>query len=207
MKCQYVQQKMIEYSEHGLSQKLTAQIEDHLRVCPQCAQEFRTIKATLNLLHTDEISDQPDAFWRTFTTDVMREVRKSEPVRVLPLFSFPRLKYALAGILGFCLLIAVAAYLSGRFAPVTSRIQIPVAQTTPAQSEAAPPQPDFQNIASEQLAQDMLHTDFALFDGMVAPPIESSAGDDLLDLLLYGLSVEEKQALLAELKAMKEQSQ
>lgn len=206
MKCQHVQQRMVEYSEHGLSQKLTAQIEDHLRRCPKCAQEFRTIKATLNLLHADEMSDQPDAFWRTFTTDVMREVRKSEPVRALPLFSFPRLKYALAGILGFCLLLAVATYLTARFAPVAVRPQVPVAQTTPVESNITPGQPGFQEIASEALAYDMLMTDFGLFETAI-PSIESGAGDDLLDILLSGLSVEEKQALLIELKKMKEQVQ
>lgn len=202
MKCQHVQQKMIEYSEHGLSQKLTAQIEDHLRLCPQCAQELRTIKATLHVLHTDEIGDQSDVFWRNFTIGVMHEVRKSEPVRALPLFSFLRLRFVLAGMLGFCLLMAVAAYLYVRSSSFTPRMYIPVAQTMPAQ-----PEPELQNIASEQLAQDMLSTDFALFDGTTAPPIEISAGDDLLDILLYGLSVEEKQALLAELNTMQDQSQ
>jgi hypothetical protein len=207
MKCQYVQERMIEYSEHGLNHKLTDQIEDHLRLCPQCAQELRTIKATLNLLHTGDIEDQSSTFWRTFTTDVMREVRKSEPVRALPLFSFPRLKFVLAGILGFCLLMAMAAYLWVRFSPVTPRIELPVAQTVPAQPDSAQPQPDLQKIASAQLAQDMMHTEFALFDGTALPPIEISAGDDVLDILLDGMSVEEKHALLAELQNMKHQSQ
>jgi hypothetical protein len=63
------------------------------------------------------------------------------------------------------------------------------------------------NIASEDLKQDILEFDLALFDGATDVIFETDYSDDMLYSLINSLTEEEKEALLSELYKMKDEAQ
>lgn len=211
MKCQDVQQHLLDYSEQILDPHHQQQVEAHLHTCQACVQELRETEQMLTLLRKTELSAPPDLFWNNFTAGVMRQVRKADPPHRSPwfvfreFFAFRRLHIALVVALIGCFVAGLSLYLSLRENPNQAiATRPPVAPTTPTEGKDAPSADRaIRKIAPDQLVEDILTTDLALFNGIPATTLENSFSYDLIDVLLSGLTVEEKQALLAELNAMK----
>lgn len=207
MKCKHVQQKMIDYAEHVLNGAAQQQIEQHVHTCRECSQELKAIQGTLELLSSNaKIHEPPEQFWNDFTTDVMRKVRNAEPAApVGSLFSGWHMRLAMACVLVFMLLAGIYAYRVLRRSSsvmVTQTNETPEDATDPSALDAA-----LQTIVPTELSQDMLDTEFALFDDMESSALEMDSNDTTLDGLLSGMSDEEKRALLLELYKMRKPSQ
>ncbi len=207
MKCKHVQQKMLDYTEHVLNSHVQQQVTHHLQTCRECSQELEAIQGTLELLSSSpSFQDPPESFWNDFTMDVMRKVRAAEPPEPTHLsFSTWQMRLAMA-----CALLLVM--MAGLYAYQALRPQAPIMTTqtdAPREDPAIPPALDtaLQRLVPEELPLDMLDTEFALFDDMGSPALESPSSDTALEGLLSGLSDEEKRALLLELYKMREPSQ
>jgi hypothetical protein len=142
------------------------------------------------------------------------------PSAARPVFSFPQLRLAMV-------LVALIVILGGLYIYFHAEIQQllhPVDTTAelPKQGGTLQPSPGhletdksiqdnalettLNNIASEDLMQDMLESDLALFDGATDVIFETDYSDDMLYSLINSLSEEEKEALLSELYKMTEEA-
>ena len=207
MKCKHVQQKMLDYTEHVLDGRMHQQIAHHLQICRECSQELEAIQGTLKILSSSpSFQEPPESFWDDFTTGVMRKVRAADPPSS-PQFSSPGWQIRLAVACAFVLLL-----IAGMVAYQAFRPHAPVLTTqtgSPDEDTAITPALDaaLQHIIPDELPQDMLDTEFALFDDMGSPALEIHSDDTALEGVLLGLSDEEKRALLLELYKMRESSQ
>jgi hypothetical protein len=192
MNCKHVQSQMLDYAEKLLDQSVNTQIEAHLRQCAACTQEFQEIAQTLQLLQTTPFQEPPEAFWTDFTSRVMRQINTMEvpsPRRSLwSWFFLPRWKIAFVFVALFGLFGGGYWYFQAALRPGPQ----PVAPDEPLTTA-------LRKIVPPDLAQDVLNTELALFDGTVETFSESDASDETLALLINSLTAEEKKAFLAEL--------
>lgn len=221
MKCKHVQKKMLEYSEKLLDEKARSRVEEHLQECSLCAQELHDIEQTLDLLQSVPFPEPPESFWIDFTSGIMTRINKmGTPSSARLAFSFPQFKLAVV-------LVALIAILGGLYVYFHAEIQQflhPVDTTTELSRQGGTPQPSpghleadkgiqdnalettLNNIASEDLKQDMLESDLALFDGATDVIFETDYSDEMLYSLINSLTEEEKEALLSELYKMKDEA-
>lgn len=218
MKCKQAQQKLVEYSEHVLNKNAQSQIQQHVQTCAACAQELQEIEETVTLLKSVSLQEPSETFWTDFTSNVMKKVSTAEiPVRHRRFFQFPRLTFAVVLCALFVILVGGYAYFRIHTTRVETTAELPVSEPAGAvvleetqNDETLPLTPDkagLRHIASDELTQDILESGLALFDGATSTSLDMLSSDDMLDVLLYGLTVEEKQVLLSELYKMKEMSQ
>jgi len=214
MKCKHIQQKMIEYSEKLLDEKARTQVDEHLQKCSTCAQELNDVKHTLDLLQSVTFPEPPESFWIDFTSSVMSKINKMEsPSPTSRLFSFPQFKIKMA--VAFLVLIAIIGGLYLYFNAEIQQIPHPVDNMAelPGQGNTLPQSPDHPyvvdtlettlgKIAPEDLRQDILESDLALFDGKTDVTFDIDYSDDMLYSLINSLTEEEKRALLSELYKM-----
>lgn len=210
MKCKHVQEKLVEFSEHVLDQPEQSQIEAHVHTCPMCAQELDDIQETISLLKSIPIEEPSESFWTDFSTDVMDKVYAAEPpVRRGMLGSLPHFKLAM-GLLALMLFLGgIVAYLFFQFPSAEKSVTFSGLERQPATEETGSNSADstLQQIAPEELTQDILDSEFALFDGTLSTTLDAGYSEDMVDALLSGLTTEEKQALLAELSKIRERTE
>ena len=217
MKCEHVQQKILDYSEKLLNERDQAQIEEHLHRCATCTQELREIEQTLDLLQAVPFPEPPASFWTDFTSRVMRKITTRDvPAPTRRLFPFPRWTMAVAflalfGIIGGVYLYFHAEMPQNLSPTETTGLSVPggnLSRTSPVQRETdAAMAPALRQIASEELQQEMLESDLALFDGTPMATLDLDESDETLYFLINSLTAEEKQALLSELYKMRDTSQ
>lgn len=217
MKCKHVQKKLLDYFEGVLDPRTQLRISEHLQQCPVCAQELRDIEQTVTLLQSVPIQEPPEAFWPDFTTNVMREVRKAEapltPERVF--FFFPNFRLAAAAAIIIALLVGGGLYFSddvrSLFLPGEPKVAELTEEGDSAQSDATPASEPMEaedieialsRIASDELVEDILGADLALFEGGDGFMFDMGGGDETLYLLINSLTEEEKELLLQELQRM-----
>ena len=212
---------MLEYSEKLLDEKARSRVEEHLQECSLCAQELNDIEQTLDLLQSVPFPEPPESFWIDFTSSIMTKINKiGTPSSTRLVFSFPQFKLAVV-------LVALIAILGGLYVyfhaeiqqflhPVDTTAKLPrqggTSQPSPGRLEADKGIQDnalettLNNIVSEDLKQDMLESDLALFDGATDVIFETDYSDDMLYSLINSLTEEEKEALLSELYKMKDEA-
>ena len=80
MRCKWVQQHLLDYSDKLLDLKTHILIEQHLHSCNECRQELNEIERTIQLLRSVSLEEPPEAFWPDFTSSVMRKIHNLETV-------------------------------------------------------------------------------------------------------------------------------
>ena len=205
MKCKSVQERLVEYKEEALEQRLRGQITTHLQTCPACRQEFREIEHTLQLLQTLPAQEPPAEFWPDFTAQVMRKVRQAEPPQAverlwwwMPNF---RIAMAAAAIIVF-VLGGFLAYSRLRQTPETIALNAPALMETPQPSpESAQTTLDqsFAAIVNKDLSDEMLKDSMGLLAGDFYALDESY---ELPYALINSLTEEEQALFLSELEKM-----
>jgi anti-sigma factor RsiW len=194
---------MLDYTEQTLDGQTRQQVAHHLQTCPACSRELEAMRATLDLLSaTPMFEEPPEAFWEDFTRNVMRKVRAADPPTIpFPaLFSGWQARVVLAAALLAIALAGVAGYRLWHPQPsaLISHVDPDNDDGRSAWEEAV------QRIVSEAVPQEMLRTEFGLFDDIASPALEMYSSDAAIDGWLSGLSAEEKRMLLFELLNMRE---
>lgn len=211
MKCKRIQQYLLDYSEHVLDQENQHLVEEHLRHCAECSKELQEIEQTLHLLQTLPLPEPPETFWPDFTFNVMRQIRKMDPVssRLSNLFVFPHAKAAIAVLL---VLLVIGGGLVFYFLQTQSMWRLPKWADQSSQNEKQKmivkhpekmPDP-LDKITSDELVNDMLDSKFGFFEqGHLAGVDDLNNGNEWLYFLINNLSDEEKDRLLLELYELK----
>ena len=110
----------------------TAEIEQHLAVCPECRAEFARVQSTLRQIEPAEVPEPSPGFEeKTWLNLRDRLPEKSGFFRrfLFPQTFGPQQKWALAGVMS---LLIVAAFLAGRFLPrPAQQVAQPPAQVNP----------------------------------------------------------------------------
>ena len=210
MKCKYVQQHLLDYSESQLDQKTYAMIEAHLRNCPACAQELKDFEQTVRLLQATPLETPPERFWDDFTSGVMRKVRRMEtPSRQIGRSFFPNMKMATVALATLVLVLGLALlYTSG---DLEKRAPSLFQWSTPTLTKG-PEQPGEQSetmldaLIPEELIDEIVDSDFALLGGENLSSLPTDANDATLYLLIESLDGGEKALLLSELEKMRKES-
>lgn len=214
MKCKRIQQYLLDYSEQLLDQENHHLVEEHLRHCPECARELQEIEQTIRLLQTLPVQVPPETFWPDFTSNVMRQIRKMEPVpsRLRNVFFFPHTKLA---VVVFIALLVIGGGAGYYFRYVQSMQRLPelasqhpenpeknlAVQQTPA--EAPDIHTRLSKIASDELIYDMLDSEFGFFERGNPEVFDADNSPEWLYFLIRNLSDEEKDRLLLELYKLK----
>ena len=211
MKCKRIQQYLLDYAEQLLDQENHHLVEEHLRHCPKCAQELQEIEQTIHLLQTLPVQSPPETFWPDFTSNVMRQIRKMEPVpwRLRNVFFFPHAKLAIV-VLIVLLLIGGGwvYYFRQTHRPSELASQHPenvdknlVVQQSP--DETTNIHDHLRKIAPNELIYDMLDSEFGFFERENPGVLDVDNGHEWLYFLIRNLSEKEKDRLLLELYKLK----
>ncbi|GAK61198.1 putative transmembrane anti-sigma factor [Candidatus Vecturithrix granuli] len=214
MKCKRIQQYLLDYSEQLLDQENHHLVEEHLRHCPECAKELQEIEQTIRLLQTLPVQSPPETFWPDFTSNVMRQIRKMEPVpsRLRDVFFFPHAKLAVAV---FIALLVIGGGWTYYFRHVQSTQHLPELASQHSENldknlamQQAPGEtPDIHarlgKIASDELIYDMLDSEFGFFERGNPGIFDADNSPEWLYFLIRNLSDEEKDRLLLELYKLK----
>jgi hypothetical protein len=156
------------------------------------------------------MEEPPESFWTDFSSDVMNKVYATEaPIRRRTFGALPRFRLAMGLLAVILVLGGIAAYVYFQLPSVERTITFSDSELPPVTEEAGSSSVEttLQHIASEDLMHDILDSEFALFDGTLSITLDARYSDDMVDALLSGLTIEEKQALLAELYKMRENSE
>jgi hypothetical protein len=211
MNCKHIRQKLVEYNEHVLDGPEQSQVEIHVQTCPTCAQELRDIKETIALLKSIPMEEPPESFWTDFSADVMNKVyATAPPVRRKMFWTLPRFRVAM-GLLAVIFVIGgIVAYVYFQHPSVEQTIMFSGSELPSVAEEAGSSSVEtpLQHIVSEDLTHEILDSEFALFGGtLLTTTFDVGYSDDMVDALLSGLTIEEKQALLTELYKIRERSE
>jgi hypothetical protein len=90
MNCGEVRDRLIEFYEETLGPLGAEKIRIHLRTCPGCREELRTIEEVIGGLKSQCLRDPGEAFWRDFPTRVGEALHPVEKPKWVPLL--PRLR-------------------------------------------------------------------------------------------------------------------
>ena len=216
MKCKHVQQYLLDYSEELLDQKTRFLVDEHLSKCAECTKELQEIEQTIHLLQSLPVQEPPETFWPDFTSNVMREVRKLDavPVEKRSFFFFPKVRIAMAVAVLILVISGLALYFSGAFQKLWHPAEL-TAQRSGVQhveervaSQDSESEKELNEIldkfASDELMDDILNSDFALFEGDGGMTLGAGHSDDeWLEFLINSLTDEEKDQFLLELYKMK----
>jgi hypothetical protein len=212
MKCKHVQQYLLDYSEQVLDLDKRQLVEEHLHHCPECTKELQDIEQTLQMLQSLPVQEPPETFWPVFTSDVMRQIRKMEPVSPKYFFFFPNVRVAMATL---ALLVIIGGglfwYYVGPFQPPWGGAEMITQHSGSAEEQDFVQQfpdsetdvPTLDRIASEELIYDMLDSEFGLLEGGNLDALDVEYSNDWLYFLIGNLSAEEKDQLLLELYKLK----
>jgi hypothetical protein len=212
MKCQQVQQQLLEYSEQLLDEHTRSRVAEHLQTCTGCTRELHNLEKTMTLLQSLPAQEPPEAFWTDFTARVMGKIKTMPaPTRAERLWVAPRFRIALA----FCVLLLILGGLYVYFHQeihqffrpqdlIAERSRQPLPSPGVPQTDQSLTTP-LKRIASEDLQRDMLEHDFALNEGSTPMSVDSDASDEMIELFINSLTDEEKEALLTELHKMNDQ--
>jgi hypothetical protein len=78
MKCDEVEQKMIDYLDNNLDSGMRQEIEKHLETCERCIDELNESQKILNLISKDEMVKPADSLRINFYHMLHSEIKKGE---------------------------------------------------------------------------------------------------------------------------------
>jgi hypothetical protein len=78
MKCEEVEQKMVDYLDNNLDPDSRQEIEKHLETCERCLDEFKESQQILNLISKDEMVKPNESLRINFYHMLHSEMKKSE---------------------------------------------------------------------------------------------------------------------------------
>jgi hypothetical protein len=78
MKCEEVEQKMIDYLDKNLDSDMRQEIEKHLETCERCLDELNESQQILNLISKDEMVEPDDSLRINFYHMLHNEIKKGE---------------------------------------------------------------------------------------------------------------------------------
>jgi len=113
MNCQKIKKLINPYIDKTLDAEMIKQVDDHLKSCPSCNKEYRSLKkviASLNSLSTQPV---PTNFTQNLMTKISRDeiqIQTSWIDRFKKQISIPRLSFRLAGIATVAALIVFLAF-------------------------------------------------------------------------------------------------
>ena len=209
MKCKYVQQHLLDYSESQLDEKVHAQIEDHLRDCPACAKDLKDFERTVHLLQSTPLQAPPERFWDDFSSGVMRKVRRMDtPSRQIGSAFFPNMKMAVVALATLILVLGLTLlYTAG---DLEERVFVFFNTPEPMTTQQTALQGNkletvLGALVPEDLVEDILDSEFALLGGEDISGLPDDANDGTLYLLIESLDEREKTLLLSELGKMRDE--
>lgn len=77
MKCEEVEERMIDYLDNTLEQGLRLEIEKHLETCERCLDELKDSQQVLNLISKDEMVKPEDSLRINFYHMLHSQIKKS----------------------------------------------------------------------------------------------------------------------------------
>ncbi len=211
MKCKHVQQQLLDYSESLVDSKSHSLIEEHLSSCSTCARELQEFEQTIHLLQSVPFQEPPDAdaFWSDFTSNVMRNIRKTERIpEHRRLFIFPHSRMVFVAIAVFFMTFgSLMFYFTGGVHRIFS-FMFPsskpiIAERSESKTVAEVIEMKLEEIASEELVNDILDTELALIDKDNVATFDVDNSDEALYRLIESLNDKEKELLLLELRKMR----
>ncbi len=139
MRCEKLRRIYFKYIDGELSQRRARLVEKHVRDCPDCATEAKSIEEMRSILHTAAEIELPDAYWDTYW-DRLKKKLPDEPSLVsvtsrisaaaVSLFRRPAvLGRAAIYILFLAFLIYTTPYRLVKVAPKTAAISAPASST------------------------------------------------------------------------------
>ena len=79
-KCQKIERLVSDYIDGTLSERQTAIVAAHIRLCQSCQREVADLKKTRHLLKNFYVEpDAPDAYYAQFTTQLQQRIEQSAP--------------------------------------------------------------------------------------------------------------------------------
>ncbi len=78
MRCDDVQDVLMEFLDGGLEAGPAAEVQAHLAGCARCAALRDDLRATLVLVHTDRVPEPPAGTWERFADDVRAKIHLAE---------------------------------------------------------------------------------------------------------------------------------
>jgi len=78
MRCDDVQDVLVEFLDGGLEAGPAAEVRAHLAGCARCAALREDLRATLALVNTDLVPEPPAGTWERFADDVLAKIRLAE---------------------------------------------------------------------------------------------------------------------------------
>jgi hypothetical protein len=108
MKCEEVEESMIEFLDNSLEKDVRQEIEKHLETCERCLDELRDSQQIMQLMSKDEMVKPKDSLRINFYHMLHAEIKKTESRSEVPIQSalipwYNRSEYRIAA--GFALLI------------------------------------------------------------------------------------------------------
>ena len=174
---------MKHYSEEDLilyyyqERPRTADIEQHLDSCAQCADAYRELASTLKMIETPEAPERGDQYG----LEVWQRIRHQLPEQELPWWSawFRADRLAYAGAVAVLLL---AAFVAGRWWSATTAPAPTVASADTHSKTAAPPQtadagPDTNNDTRDRILLTTVADHLDRSERVLTDIMNASAGD------------------------------
>jgi len=120
MRCHRVQKLLPDYIGDELSLRKRERVEQHLEACPDCRAELAALQGVWAGLAHQPLPQKGEEFWGTFTTGVMRKIKKKRliPAEEKSPLSFPGWKVLLPAAGVAVLIIVGVIVLKGGLWPV-----------------------------------------------------------------------------------------
>ncbi len=77
-KMRHVDHLLLDYLEKELSTTMREQVNAHLRVCPDCAEQLDTLRQTFFLLEQEALPEPDNVAWATFLPNVRQKIEASQ---------------------------------------------------------------------------------------------------------------------------------
>jgi hypothetical protein len=101
MNCQKIKKLLNPYIDQALEQKTTQQVEEHLKSCSACRQEYQRLKKIANSLNSTSPQMVPETFTQNIMAKISQEkiqIKSSWMDRLKRQVSIPQFSFRLAGV-------------------------------------------------------------------------------------------------------------
>lgn len=137
MMCFFVRRKLLDFSEHNLSQKEAVQVREHLKHCLSCQKELAFVQKGLAAVLDYRPPRKDEVFWKDFDSRLWKKIQEAHaPQRAA---RFPLWKPAIAVLPVIAATLAVLANLPLQRAEQKAQEAVLVKETAWLVSEARDP--------------------------------------------------------------------
>jgi len=119
MRCEEVQDRLIEYENHSLTLQGHEAISEHLQGCSHCQEKWEIVRTLRETLKREEFPDPGEAYWQGFSSRVRRRLEESyAPVSIFSSLSFMKIGAVAA------ILLLLSSFLVNHFLSISEREKV-----------------------------------------------------------------------------------